>query len=233
MPVAKTMSAASKTASGSKLSPPQSEGLVSRSRLLNQLDLPCSVVTIVGPPLVGKTCLAASWMDSALASDRLLNMLWYRIDEADQDVAVFFQLTKDAAAKWLRAHVKLPAYSAEADLKEFTAAWLKAVLPRAPRPALAFIFDDVHRLAPEKPLLLVLSKLARALGDEDRLILISRRDVPMPITDAARRRQRLVRITDFRIEESEFADFQKSTARGAALTREAFRDALRQSGSWM
>src|ERR1700761_3273675 len=116
MPVAKTMSAASKTAAGSKLSPPQSEGLVSRSRLLKQLDLPGSVVTIVGPPLVGKTCLAASWMHSALVSNRSLNMLWYRIDDADQDVAVFFQLMNDVAAKRLRPHLKLPAYSAEADL---------------------------------------------------------------------------------------------------------------------
>jgi hypothetical protein len=86
MPVAKTISAVRKPAAASKLSPPQSEGLVSRSRLLKQLDLPCSVVTIVGPPLVGKTCLAASWMTSALASNRLFDMLRYRIDDTDQDV---------------------------------------------------------------------------------------------------------------------------------------------------
>jgi hypothetical protein len=90
MPVAKTISAVRKPAAASKLSPPQSEGLVSRSRLLKQLDLPCSVVTIVGPPLVGKTCLAASWMTSALASNRLFDMLRYRIVDTDQDVAAFF-----------------------------------------------------------------------------------------------------------------------------------------------
>jgi hypothetical protein len=197
------------------------------------MDRPGGVVTIVGGPVIGKTCLAASWMNSALLSNRSMRLFWYRIDDADQDIATFFQLIGEAVAGWAARHPKLPAYSAEADLGGFTAAWVKALFRVTPRTAVAFILDDVHRLAPDAPLLLVLGKLARALGDEDRLILISRQEIPAQITDAARRRQRLVRITDLEIDESEFADFQRGGASGDPLTREVFLAALRQSGKWM
>ena len=86
---------------------------------------------------------------------------------------------------------------------------------------------------PDAPLLLVLTKLARSLGNEDRLILTSRTEVPAQITDAARRQHRLVRITDFKIDESEFPDFERSVADGGPLTRGEFRAALRHSGNWM
>jgi LuxR family transcriptional regulator, maltose regulon positive regulatory protein len=222
-----------KRASPPKTSPPRSEGLVSRSRLLNRIDRPGSVITIVGGPVIGKTCLAASWMNSALSSNRPMRLFWYRIDDADQDIATFFQLIGETAAGWAAARPKLPAYSAEADLGGFTAAWVKALFRVTPRPAVAFIFDDVHRLVPDAPLLLVLGKLARALGDEDRLILISRQEIPAQITDAARRRQRLVRITDLEIDESEFPDFERNAANSGPLTRADFLAALRQSGKWM
>jgi hypothetical protein len=130
------------------------------------MDRPGGVVTIVGGPVIGKTCLAASWMNSALLSNRSMCLFWYRIDDADQDIATFFQLIGETAAGWAAAHPKLPAYSAEADLGGFTAAWVKALFRVTPRPAVAFIFDDVHRLVPDAPLLLVLGKLARALGGE-------------------------------------------------------------------
>jgi hypothetical protein len=130
MPVRGTIGTASKPlekpATPPKLSPPRSEGLVSRSRLLKQMDQSGGVVTIVGGPVIGKTCLAASWMSSALLSNRSMDMFWYRIDDADRDVATFFQVINDVAAKRLPPRPKLPAYSVEADLRGFTVAWIRA-----------------------------------------------------------------------------------------------------------
>jgi tetratricopeptide (TPR) repeat protein len=197
------------------------------------MDQPGGVVTIVGPPVIGKTCLAASWTDSPWVRERAAEVFWYQVNDADGEIANFFQLIGEAATKRLPRNPELPSYSAEADLRGFTAAWLKALFQTMPRPPIAFIFDDVHRLLPDAPLVLVLARLARALSDEDRLILISRQEVPAQITDAARRRQRLIRITDLKVNESEYADFQQSTADSRSLTQTAFLAALRHSGHWM
>jgi hypothetical protein len=75
-----------KRASPPKTSPPNSEGLVSRSRLLSRMDRSGGVITIVGGPAIGKTCLAASWMNSELISNRSMRRFWHRIDDADQDM---------------------------------------------------------------------------------------------------------------------------------------------------
>jgi hypothetical protein len=216
-----------------KLSPPRLDGLVSRSRLLKQMERSGGIVTIVGPPVSGKTCLAVSWTNLAWITERAVDVFWYQVNDADGDIATFFQLIEDAASQRPPPNLKLPLYSAEAGLGGFTVAWLKALFHGKPRPPIAFIFEDLHRLLPDAPLLLVLTKLARSLGNEDRLILTSRTEVPAQITDAARRQHRLVRITDFKIDESEFPDFERSVADGGPLTRGEFRAALRHSGNWM
>ena len=204
-----------------------------RSRLLSQMDRPGSVVTIVAPPVSGKTSLAASWTNLAWNTERSADIFWYQINKADEDIATFFQLIEGATSKRRPLNLRLPIYSAEADLYGFTVAWLKALFRVKPRPPIAFIFDDVHRLSPEAPLILVLNKLARSLGNEDHLILLSREEVPAQITDAARRQRRWVRITDLKIDESEFPDFERSMADSGPLTQADFRAALRHSGSWM
>ena len=218
-----------------KLSPPRLEGLVSRSRLLTQMDKSGGVVTIVGPPAIGKTCLAASWTNSAWVKRRAADVLWYQINDSDGDIATFFQLINAATEGRLPPNTRLPAYSAEAfpNLNSFTIAWLRVLFRVTPRPPIAFIFDDVHRLLPDSPLPLVLGKLARVLRDEDRLVLISRTEIPASITDAARRRQRLARITDLQIHESEFTDFERSVVNSGRLTRTTFTAALQHSGNWM
>ena len=216
-----------------KLSPPDLEGLISRSRLLAKMDKPGGVVTVVGPPVAGKTCLVASWTSSPWVTKREVNVFWYQINEADGDIANFFQLIGEAAAKQLSSIPRLPIYSAEADLLGFAAAWLRALFRAKPRPPIAFVFDDVHRLVPDAPLLLVLAKLARALGDGDNLVLISREDVPARVTDAARRRQRLVRVADLQVKESEFADFERAGPNRRLVTQAEFSAALRHSGHWM
>ena len=204
-----------------------------RSRLLSQMDQPGAVVTIVAPPVSGKTSLAASWTNLAWNIERAADIFWYQINSADEDIATFFQLIERATSKRRPLNLRLPIYSAEADLYRFTVAWLKTLFRVKPRPPIDFIFDDVHRLSPEAPLILVLNKLARSLGDEDHLILLSREEVPAQITDAARRERRWVRITDLKIDESEFADFERSMADSGPLTQAEFRAALRHSGSWM
>jgi len=197
------------------------------------MDRPGAVVTIVAPPVSGKTCLAASWTNLALNTERAADIFWYQINKADEDIATFFQLIESATSTRRPSNLRLPIYSAEANLYGFTVAWVKALFRVKPRPPIAFIFDDVHRLSPEAPLILVLNKLARSLDDEDHLILLSREEVPAQITDAVRRERRWVRITDLKIDESEFPDFERSMADSGPLTQAEFRAALRHSGSWM
>ncbi len=197
------------------------------------MDRSGAVVTIVGPPVSGKTSLAASWTNVAWNTERAADIFWYQINKADEDIATFFRLIESATSKRRPRKLRLPIYNAEAELYGFTVAWLKALFRVKRRPPIAFIFDDVHRLSPDAPLLLVLNKLARSLADEDRLILLSREEVPAQITDAARRQKRWVRVTDLKIDESEFPDFERSMADSGPLTQADFRAALRHSGSWM
>ena len=91
-----------------KLSPPRLDGLVSRSRLLKQMERSGGIVTIVGPPVSGKTCLAVSWTNLAWITERAVDVFWYQINDADGDIATFFQLIEDAASQRPPPNLKLP-----------------------------------------------------------------------------------------------------------------------------
>jgi ATP/maltotriose-dependent transcriptional regulator MalT len=70
-----------------------------RSRLLSQMDQPGAVVTIVAPPVSGKTSLAASWTNLAWNIEREADIFWYQINNADEDIATFFQLIERAIVR--------------------------------------------------------------------------------------------------------------------------------------
>jgi LuxR family maltose regulon positive regulatory protein len=210
-----------------KLSPPRLEGLVSRSRLLRKMEEVGRVVTIVGPATSGKTSLAASWTNSDFVAVQGINVFWYQISSADGDVATFFELIDGALGSGKPFDPKQPSYSAEAhsELASFTVTWFKSLSASIARP-IAFIFDDLHLLSSNSPLLVVITKIARAIGDKNYLILTSRENIPSRVTDAARRQRKLVRITDLKVDESEYPDFAQAAGNSEPLTRSAFLVAL-------
>ncbi len=219
-----------------KLSPPGADGLVSRHRLLNKMNQApqAGTIAIVAAPFSGKTCLAATWMESACTSDRSGLPIWYQVDDADIDVAAFFKHLESALAEPVNSIASLPSYSAEAfaNLKTFSAHWFRAFLKLHPLGPVFFVVDDVHRIDPTSPFVQVVAQLVTSLRDEDRVVLASRQALPAVVTRAARRRGVLL-VTDLQVAASEFEDFKRDLARPALLTPQEFDAALRYSGNWV
>ena len=72
-----------------KITHPKTSGLLQRERIFLLLD-ECGdapVTWISAPAGSGKTTLVASYL-----ADRNLKSIWYRVDEADSDIAAFFLL---------------------------------------------------------------------------------------------------------------------------------------------
>src|SRR4030067_2829137 len=79
-----------------KVTCPTSIGYFPRHRLYRLLDKTrkAPVLWITGPPGCGKTALVSSYLQS-----RRLPCLWYKVDEADADLAAFFYYLGLAAGK--------------------------------------------------------------------------------------------------------------------------------------
>jgi LuxR family transcriptional regulator, maltose regulon positive regulatory protein len=220
-----------------KLSPALADGMVARRRLFKRMEAAskAGVIAIIGPPASGKTFLAASWLCLDWVVQRTGRAIWYQADDADEDIAAFFQLVGSALAEQLRDNEEpLPAYTPEAfsQLKSFSAHWFRTLFKGGTRPPILFVIDDLHRLPADSPLAQVLLELAKALGPQDRLIFLSRVVLPSAIRRAIPR-SRLVSITDLQVSENEWEDFAQASDRQEPLTREAFAASLRRSGYWI
>ncbi|WP_158803580.1 MULTISPECIES: AAA family ATPase [unclassified Acidisoma] len=172
-----------------KLSPALADGMVARRRLFKRMEAvsKAGVIAIVGPPASGKTFLAASWLCFDWVVQRTGHAIWYQADDADEDIAAFFQLVGSALEEQLNDNEEpLPAYTPEAfsQLKSFSAHWFRALFKGGTRPPILFVIDDLHRLPADSPLAQVLLELAKALGPQDRLIFFSRVALPSAIRRA-------------------------------------------------
>lgn len=232
----KTPSTFGRWVSPHKLSPPGADGLVNRHRLLSRMNRArhAEIVAIVAPPFSGKTCLAATWMESARTSQQSGLPIWYQVDDADIDIAAFFKHLRLAIAQRVGNTSSLPSYSAEAfaNLKGFATHWFRAFLRLYPHDPVFFVFDDLHRIDPNSPFAQVLAQLVIALRDTDRAVLASRQALPAIVMRAARRRG-VLRVTDLQVAASEYEDFRRDVARAEPLTRREFETALRRTGNWV
>lgn len=161
-----------------KLSRPRLSGVHARERLFARLDecrRDAAALWLWGPPGVGKTTLAASWLDA-----RELRALWYQVDAGDADPASFFyHLGLGAQGAGLSKKVHLPLLTPESlpDLGGFTRRWFRALCAGLPQPSV-LVFDNVHEAPPGSPLALMLREALGELPAGTHALLVSRDEPP-------------------------------------------------------
>jgi ATP/maltotriose-dependent transcriptional regulator MalT/DNA-binding SARP family transcriptional activator len=148
---------------------------VPRRRLYTLLDgIGQGSVWLQGPPGAGKTTLAASY-----AHGRPGAPLWYRLDAADADPAVFFGHFRAAARRCHRRRSAPPHYGPEhlGGITAFARVFFAASLPRRGRPLL-LVLDDCHALPAQAPTLEALAVLAASLPPGCLCLFLSRQPPP-------------------------------------------------------
>lgn len=133
----------SKLIGHAKLTPPETGSLVVRQRLFDALDRisPCPLIWICAPAGSGKTSLAAGY-----ARHRGQPLIWYELDETDNDPAAFFGRLFEAAKPLLEGHSdSMPTLETEdqENLAGFTALFLERLVERLPASFL-LVLDNCH-----------------------------------------------------------------------------------------
>jgi len=158
-----------------KVTRPTSTGYFPRHRLYRLLDKArkAPVLWITGPPGCGKTALIGSYIES-----RRLPCLWYKVDEADADLATFFYYLGLAAGKAApRKRRRLPLLTPDRlpGLAVFAQRYFEQLSSLLPVPSL-LVLDDCHRVREDSVFFETLregiSRLAPGIG----AVFVSRSD---------------------------------------------------------
>ena len=123
-----------------KTSAPSLDGVIERARLVNALaKLPAAAKWLQAPSGTGKSTLAASY-----ARSRKKPLVWYRLDERDNDPAFFYAEFAEAVHIQLRLKKPLPRFSSDDhDRQEFAQRFATALRDQLTKPAL-IVLDDVQ-----------------------------------------------------------------------------------------
>ena len=170
-----------KDVSLAKITRPGATGLFRRKRLFRLLDQGREnpIVLVYGPPGSGKTSLVSSYLDA-----RQLPCLWYRIDEADADLATFFYYMGIAAKKATpRKRKPLPLFTPEylQGISTFTLRYFENLLGRLKAPYI-LVFDNFHCVPVGSQFHEVIGDGLSTIPDGINVILISRHDLPPALT---------------------------------------------------
>ncbi|MGU7784629.1 BTAD domain-containing putative transcriptional regulator [Burkholderia sp. PU8-34] len=157
-----------------KLAPPRLATVHPRERLFGLLDGARShpVVWICGSPGIGKTTLAASYLEA-----RTLPGPWYQVDAGDGDPAAFFYYLREAVPSRQRAALPLLTPEYLPDLAGFTRRFFRAFFARLPAPA-AVVFDNFQEAPAASPLGAIIRDAVAELPRDTNLIVISRVEPP-------------------------------------------------------
>lgn len=196
--------------------PPVTTDLVHRERLhqrLNQgLELPLTLVS--APAGYGKSMLVSHWTQSLDHP-----CAWLSLDETDSDLTEFLI--------YMVAAVRTAVPGACPETEELlTAAVLPPVHVLAHRlaneldelgPTLVLVLDDYQCIAASSPVHELIGHLLQHPPQPLRLVLISRRDPPLPLV-SLRAAHRIAEVTlgDLRFASPEMAEFLETTAGHAA-----------------
>ena len=117
-----------------KTSAPSLDGVIERARLVNALaKLPAAAKWLQAPSGTGKSTLAASY-----ARSRKKPLVWYRLDERDNDPAFFYAEFAQAVHTQLRLKKQLPKFSSDDHdrQQEFAQRFAAALSEQLAKPAL-------------------------------------------------------------------------------------------------
>ena len=146
-----------------------------RERLFVRLDGTAgrTCAWISGPPGAGKTTLAASYVEA-----RQYRALWYHVDADDVDVATFFHYLRHAAQKLDSARAsELPRFGSQyaGDIKSFSRRFFRQLFSLSNVP-FALVVDNLHEVAPESALYMVLEAAVSQIPRKCLLVMTSRQE---------------------------------------------------------
>lgn len=156
-----------------KITAPVTAALVDRPRLFRELDRARRAVWIAGPPGGGKTALVATYLQR-----RRARHAWYQIDSRDGDLAAFIHYLGLLARRAPpRAGEPLLATGNAAVLAAVARRTFERVLERAV-PGFVLVVEDLHQIAEDAPLHVLLPELLASIPARRRVVLTSRREPP-------------------------------------------------------
>lgn len=131
------------------------------------------IVWIQGPPGSGKTCLAASFLESNRVPG-----LWFQVDPADSDISTFFYYLA-VSAKHLCRRDALPLLTAEyrGDLDAYARHYFRTLFG-CMRPGTTLVLDDYHELHPDSRLHALLAIGWSEIPEGVNVLILSRGEVP-------------------------------------------------------
>jgi len=182
-----------------KTSPPALGGVIERERLVKALtDLPAAAKWLQAPSGTGKSTLAASY-----ARSRKKALVWYRLDERDNDPVFFYQEFERALSSRLQT-AELPKFAADDHGRQlqFARRHTSALMEAIAQPTL-FVLDDLQRITSDD-MQRALVELVAIAGNESELLFVSESTAPGAFFDAiASRQMGLVNDVDLRFSSDE------------------------------
>ncbi len=178
-----------------KTSAPSLEGVIERPRLVSALArMPAVAKWLQAASGTGKSTLAISY-----ARSRVKPFAWYRLDERDNDPAIFYEEFAGAVGAQLQLTDALPGFSAgDHDRQPMFARGFFSALAAQLDEAALIVLDDMHRLTAGS-MLSSLAELIGLAGKRIELLLVSEATPPTAFFDAiAARRLALMNDADLR-----------------------------------
>ncbi|MBA3254346.1 MAG: AAA family ATPase [Burkholderiaceae bacterium] len=183
-----------------KTSAPSLDGVIERARLVDALaKLPAAAKWLQAPSGTGKSTLAASY---ARRSSKPL--VWYRLDERDNDPAFFYAEFAQAIRTQLRLTRQLPKFSSDDHERqhEFAQRFAAGLSGQLAKPVL-IVLDDVHRVTNEE-MQRALAAIVAAAANGVELLFVSQPIAPTSFFDLIGSRQlALLNDADLRFEVDE------------------------------
>lgn len=205
--------------------------LVDRLRLDERMDSALEVpLTLVSAPAgYGKSMLVSHWAES-----QEMPHTWVSLDEADSDLLVFLSYFLAAVRKvFPEACPETEALLRAPNLPPLNA--LAGVLTNeldAIESPFVLILDDYHGIAPASEVHDLLRLVLEHPPQPLHLVLVTRRDPPLPIASMRASRQvNEVRLQDLRFNDRETSDFLVATA-GLEISDDSLANLQRQIEGW-